>query len=1426
MTDRSGCQTLQTALTSDWKHIKPEKAQEELQEIMWTLQRIGDLSAFEKWRPVQPTSQIPMTGSICQDCRPRNPGLLWGVDNRGKVMPYEDPQEAAVWERAVKNKAPPFLMFQSVSENGSTQLQFALNLQVMAHIGFGKFPEVPDNKTVEFKWRLVSNVYDVGRKRHPRFTLRDNLDDVPHSQPPNFLFDLRSEQLRSLTWMVSQEAEDIEPFVDEEVEEASLSLMGWRAEVHISVPQVVRGGLIADQVGYGKTAIVLGLIDSQFKADKARNASRLIAPHTEGLISTYATLLVVPSNVFEQWHGEIKKFLGKKYKILMISNVMKLRGLSIRDIQSADIVLVSWAIFTSPAYYQLLRLFTGVPKVPNKGSSGRAFDCWFQEAKEALRDRIRTLTERGVDEFVQELLERFTELKKVQDDASYIPSRRLRGAAFARANQKSQQAQRESQQAEAEVQKESEEAEEYFEETQEDPSLQAGNKRKSAPSSSKASSSKGKAKAKPNPKPRAKPKPNPKAKPKTTSKGKGKARADPEEEDHPVPDDGKFEADDERDEGDHATHNADEGNDQGWSELQNAPGDIDDDSESDKDQKTKGKRPNKSLNYDKDTFPESEIRAAFKILSKDAPEPSDMKCPFFHAFHFNRIVIDEFTYAREDKQVCLRGLSARSKWIMSGTPGLRDFADIKTIAQHLGVHLGIDDDGDAPSQSDRLKAERRNLTLAEKFQMYQPARTNDWHMNRHYHAQRFLNKFARQNVAEIAQIPVETHVLLSQQYEAERLTYDVMYQRLDQANSSRSRKIHNPDNDLQIEYVNKLFSVSKAASEALVKACVTVRIWNDVYSLEKCEKKLEALAGLGLKRETKLKSLIAEQVLHEIRNTPNSQAWEGFRGTIFSRTNVGDKGTRTELLQFISDTVVRFTDENAEIPEDIRKSFVQRTKKALPQASKTKVRTSTGGRSSIGSTGNSARTRKTSKARSQPRRRSSQTKGKKPIEDTAEDSAGPTTAEDNNGNPSKGKPQPRRRSSRATGIQSFDGTAEDPSDDSDYEKVCKDQSSPRKKKKTSPRKEGRPTEEHPPTGDQPPSEDKASAEENQVIAEYNDLDPAKKAKTESSIAASMQKDITTARNDYVQNVCNIRFWSTMKSIQLAVKQQISPVTSCSRCTAGLTNFNDITILSSCGHVLCKTCLAKCDAHDEAEESDQEDDEPSEATANNLGFSTCSVRGCTGTAKLACRLDGISLDSDFMIKQSRKLTALLELLHSIPDDEQVILFVQFDDIMTMVNRALEFSGIEFRAIRSGRLTGLNDFIKGSKDPSARPVKVLILPLRREMAAGLNLQNANHLVFIAPMDTDNQHDYIADMTQAIGRARRYGQKRTVNIYHMLHRATSDVEIMQRRRNEVIIERNGRAMFVPGEEVLDSDVAVESQSLGFVESLDPNYELGFDE
>lgn len=83
-------------------------------------------------------------------------------------------------------------------------------------------------------------------------------------------------------------------------------------------------------------------------------------------------------------------------------------------------------------------------------------------------------------------------------------------------------------------------------------------------------------------------------------------------------------------------------------------------------------------------------------------------------------------------------------------------------------------------------------------------------------------------------------------------------------------------------------------------------------------------------------------------------------------------------------------------------------------------------------------------------------------------------------------------------------------------------------------------------------------------------------------------------------------------------------------------------------------------------------------------------------------------------------------------------------------------------------------------------------------------------MSPLFASSDHEYDAGMTQAIGRARRFGQKREVHTYHLLVKNTYEVNIYQKAHSSKLVERQGVPVLVPEEQVSPDDVAYEGEEL----------------
>ena len=114
-------------------------------------------------------------------------------------------------------------------------------------------------------------------------------------------------------------------------------------------------------------------------------------------------------------------------------------------------------------------------------------------------------------------------------------------------------------------------------------------------------------------------------------------------------------------------------------------------------------------------------------------------------------------------------------------------------------------------------------------------------------------------------------------------------------------------------------------------------------------------------------------------------------------------------------------------------------------------------------------------------------------------------------------------------------------------------------------------------------------------------------------------------------------------------------------------------------------------------------------------------------------------------------------------------------MKKVAEAFTENKVKFLEIKGSASQKSKNLEKFQNDSEER---VLLLTVTDESASGANLTSANHAIFLSPLLTTTQEIYDACETQAIGRVRRYGQKKLVHIWRFLSMNTIDVEIYEQR------------------------------------------------
>lgn len=170
-------------------------------------------------------------------------------------------------------------------------------------------------------------------------------------------------------------------------------------------------------------------------------------------------------------------------------------------------------------------------------------------------------------------------------------------------------------------------------------------------------------------------------------------------------------------------------------------------------------------------------------------------------------------------------LKTSHRWCLSGTPPHANFNDVRALASLLGVHLGIEE---YLPGTKITKSSRKENTGLESLSQFLEVRTMQWHERRHLHAQKFLDSFVRQNIAEIDEIPYQERTLSVDLAAAERAIYLELETHLkslemDNKRAKKSKKstVGDRDSRMQLAIVN-----AETAEEALIKCCCHYNLSN------------------------------------------------------------------------------------------------------------------------------------------------------------------------------------------------------------------------------------------------------------------------------------------------------------------------------------------------------------------------------------------------------------------------------------------------------------------------------------------------------------------------------------------------------------------------------------------------------------------------
>lgn len=211
------------------------------------------------------------------------------------------------------------------------------------------------------------------------------------------------------------------------------------------------------------------------------------------------------------------------------------------------------------------------------------------------------------------------------------------------------------------------------------------------------------------------------------------------------------------------------------------------------------------------------------------------------------------------------------------------------------------------------------------------------------------------------------------------------------------------------------------------------------------------------------------------------------------------------------------------------------------------------------------------------------------------------------------------------------------------------------------------------------------------------------------------------------------------------------------------------------------------------------------------ISICGVRECTHSVKDVCISLNRLIENPRMIQagdfglnalarepgcylgaegegKGAKVNVVTRLILATNKVDQVVIFVQHCALMHDIYVALQEHQIGHITARELAKDEAGALEKFKSDPEK---KVLVQLINSEQAAGSNLHNANHVIFVSPLVTRSQAEWDAQMKQALGRCIRFRQTKEVHVYHLVVDETIEVDTLEWRMKKEILVPHGKAV-----------------------------------
>lgn len=418
----------------------------------WAVVARSDYSAlFDLLAPVNVNlddveTEIPLlTTESCNLSYPSLPDVHWMEKNAGGTggiirEPYRLSSEMRVYEERLQACGEPLQVAVNIKDSEHNEgwkrvtANYEVNVGLLVHGALSHLPKQKDGLgrviNVETRVKIRKGSLNIPNLRFESF--RKSLQRLLGNTSQNGIklrklfidgHALTKQQEISLNWMLNRENKT-PSFAEREIEECRSDPLNLRvvavAKRHISRS----GGILADDVGYGKTVVSLALMAAQeeFDQEKARKA----CGNQENTLALAASLVLVPRHLVNQWCDEAAKFLGwKAGDVYVIRSSRSLQGalkrtesdgvvsppppkrsktakepiIVLDQLRAAKLIIVSTATFDDN-YYTWLGKYAGslahpqaIPRTKSTRDTTNpnvlgAFQDWYEDATTYARKHI------------------------------------------------------------------------------------------------------------------------------------------------------------------------------------------------------------------------------------------------------------------------------------------------------------------------------------------------------------------------------------------------------------------------------------------------------------------------------------------------------------------------------------------------------------------------------------------------------------------------------------------------------------------------------------------------------------------------------------------------------------------------------------------------------------------------------------------------------------------------------------------------------------------------------------------------------------------------------------------------------------------------------------------------------------------------------